>query len=248
MHIREEGFTLVELMVAIFMAGIVSAVIYAAYEVQSRIYQEQDDVVQMQQTIRSGLAFLQREARMAGFNRTGTTIDGSCSANPAAGSPMEPGVHTATANSFGFSMDLNGDGDCADTGENVLYQLFTTNGVQRLGRDDLTNGLAQQSVADNISALEFIYLFAPPRLGATVSNSPTSTPAANQLQDIRTIQISLLAQAPGPTRNTAQETTFTLPRPNAWGEPENGTTVTVPNDNIRRRLLTTIINLRNEGF
>lgn len=249
MYKCDKGFTLIELLVAMFLAGIVSAVIYVAYEVQNRIYQEQDDVVQMQQSIRSGLAFLQREARMAGFNRTGTTFDGSCSATPAGGSPMEPGVHTATVNSFGFSMDLDGDGDCADPGENVLYQLFTTNGVQRLGRDDLSNDQAQQSIADNITALEFIYLFEPPRVGSPVVNLPTSTPTANQFEAIRTLQVSLLVQARAPARHSAQVAAFTFPQPDAWGNPQaGGTVINVPPDNIRRRALTTMINLRNRGL
>lgn len=249
MYKCNRGFTLIELLVSMFLAGIVSGVIYVAYEVQNRIHQEQDDVVQMQQTIRSGLAFLQREARMAGYNPKGRTSHRSCSADPAAGPAMAPGVHTATVNTFGFSMDLNGNGDCADVGENVLYQLFTAGGVQSLGRNDLTNNQAQQSVADDIGALEFIYLFQPPRVGSAVAHPPTSSPAANQLEDIRTLQVSVLAQAEAPARYSTQVTAFTLPQPDAWGNPQaGGTVINVPADNIRRRVLTTMINLRNRGL
>ena len=65
---NEAGVTLVELLVAIALAGIVSTVIYTAYQVQMKVYQDEDDVVQMQQNIRSALAFLQSETRMAGYN------------------------------------------------------------------------------------------------------------------------------------------------------------------------------------
>lgn len=250
MYKCNKGFTLIELLVAMFLAGIVSAVIYVAYEVQNRVYQEQDDIVQMQQSVRSGLAFLQREARMAGYNPTGRASDRSCSANPAVGPAAEPGVHTATVNTFGFSMDLNGDDDCADAGENVLYQLFAVaGGGQSLGRNDLTNGQAQQSIADNITALEFIYLFEPPRVGSPVVNSPSSTPNANQFEAIRTLQVSLLVQARAPARHSAQVAAFTFPQPDAWGNPQaGGTVINVPPDNIRRRALTTMINLRNRGL
>ena len=248
------GFTLLELMIAIVLAGIVSGVIYSAYRVQTNVYQEQDDVVQMQQNIRSALAFMLAEARMAGFNRSGETMDDSCGATPGAGAAMAPGVHTATSNTFGFSMDLDNDGDCDSEGENVLYQLYTTNGVQRLGRDDLTDNQAQQSqqsIADNVDALEFVYLFQPPRRGSPVNNPPTSTPAAGgRLEDIRTVQVSLLVRAQAAAGQAAMPTAYALPRPDAWGDVHaaGGTEVNVADDHVRRRLLTTMINLRNMGL
>ncbi len=64
----ENGFTLIELMVAIAMAAIVVGVIYSAYNVQTKIYTEQDKTAEMQQNIRAGMFYLQRETRMAGYN------------------------------------------------------------------------------------------------------------------------------------------------------------------------------------
>lgn len=188
---------------------------------------------------------------MAGFNRSGETMDDSCGATPGAGAAMAPGVHTATSNTFGFSMDLDNDGDCDSEGENVLYQLYTTNGVQRLGRDDLTDNQAQQSIADNVDALEFVYLFQPPRRGSPVNNPPTSTPAAGgRLEDIRTVQVSLLVRAQAAAGQAAMPTAYALPRPDAWGDVHaaGGTEVNVADDHVRRRLLTTMINLRNMGL
>ena len=245
-----QGFTLVELLVAIVLATIVSAVIYSAYEVQTNIYQEQSDVVQVQQNIRSSLAFLQREARMAGYRKGADVSDTSCSADPAAGPAQAPGIHTATATTLGFSMDLNGDGDCADAGENVLYQLFSnSDNIQCLGRNDLTDAQAQQAIADNIDNLEFVYLFEPPRIGSPVDKPPTSTPSAEQLEDIRTVQVSLLARAALPAKKRAQVRSFTLPKPDAWGQPgSGGTEMNVDDDKVRRRVLTTLINFRNLGL
>jgi len=59
------------------MASIVVSIIYSAYNIQTKIYTEQDKVAEMQQNIRSGLMYLQREARMAGYNAQNSS-DVSC--------------------------------------------------------------------------------------------------------------------------------------------------------------------------
>ena len=43
-------------------------------------------------------------------------------------------------------MDLNKDGDCADDGENVTYNLFVdTNNIQVISRNDNTGTLGSTS-------------------------------------------------------------------------------------------------------
>ena len=76
---NENGFTLIELMVATAMVTIVVGVIYAAYNIQTKIYTEQGKVTEMQQNIRAGMWYLQRELRMAGYN-SNATKDPSCNA------------------------------------------------------------------------------------------------------------------------------------------------------------------------
>jgi type IV pilus assembly protein PilW len=77
MPINDRGFTLVEIMVALALAGIVMGLIYTAFLSQQRSYLAQEQVSAMQQNIRSGLTMLIREIRMAGFDPTanaGATI------------------------------------------------------------------------------------------------------------------------------------------------------------------------------
>ena len=64
----QHGFTLVELMVALAITGIISAAMYAAYTSQQRVYQSQDQIVGMQQNLRAGLDMMTRELRMAGYD------------------------------------------------------------------------------------------------------------------------------------------------------------------------------------
>lgn len=252
-EIDEDGFTLIELMVAMAMAGIVVSVIYSAYNIQTKIYTEQGKAAEMQQNIRAGIIFMQSEARMAGYLSQDTN-DKSCNANPAVGPAVSPGIHTATATTFGFSMDLNDDDDCADDGENVTYALYTSDGIPKLGRNDNTDAQDQQPIAENIENIEFVYIFSPPLIGSPTTKPPTSTPTAAQLDDIVAVQISILARSKTENLKEKIRTAFTLPKPNAWGENTSGGTVwvmpTPPKvpDSYSRRLLTTTINCRNMGL
>jgi len=237
---REQGFTLIELMVAMGMASIVVSIIYSAYNIQTKIYTEQDKVAEMQQNIRSGLMYLQREARMAGYNAQNSS-DVSCGTTSG-----KPGIHTATATTFGFSMDLNEDGKCTGDNENVTYSIYTADGIKKLGRAAPT---ANQPIAENIEQINFVYIFSPPLVGSPATKPPTSTPTATQLDDIAAVQISLLARSKTADQKAGQTVSFSLPRPNAWGTNSSGGTVWGPyTDSYNRRLLTTTINCRNMGL
>lgn len=241
-----DGFTLVELMVAMAMASIVVAVIYTAYDVQTRIYTEQDRAAEMQQNLRAAMAFMQREARMAGYNPSGGK-DNSCDAQTGAPKKVAPGIHTATATSFGFSMDLNEDGDCGDTGENVTYSIYTDiDGIQNLGRAAPT---VNQSIAENITNIDLVYLFQPPKQGATTGTNPTHAPTATKLKDVVAVQVALLARSKQMDRKAAVTNSFTVAMPDVYGVSGAGGTIWGPfTDSFKRQLLTATVNCRNMGL
>ncbi|GAB6192346.1 prepilin-type N-terminal cleavage/methylation domain-containing protein [Desulfocastanea catecholica] len=229
----ESGFTLIELMTAMAMAGIVIGVIYAAYNIQTKIYTEQGKAAEMQQNIRAGMAYLRSETLMAGYDPEDAT-DASCGAGGV------PGIHTATATTFGFTMDLDENGKCDGTSENVTYSIYTdADGVNKLGRKAPT---LNDPVAEHIDGINFVYMFPSP-------TAPTSSPTAAQLDDIVAVQVSLLARASTPDRKTPRTTSFAVPMPDDSGSP-TGTAVTWGpfTDSISRRLLTTTINCRNMGL
>jgi len=94
------GFTLIEVLIAMGIVGIVLGGIYAAYRGQLRTFNTQEQVVDMQQNIRVASYFLERELRMAGLDPTGD-----------AGA----GFVLAAADSIQFTMDFTGGaGDGVD--------------------------------------------------------------------------------------------------------------------------------------
>ena len=248
----DSGFTLIELMVAMAMSSIIVGVIYSAYTIQTKIYTEQDKVAEMQQNLRAGMAFLQREARMAGYNPKDKKHV-SCDAPGAGAKSVAPGIHTATATTFGFSMDLDEDGKCTSDGENVTYTVYTSGGVSKLGRNDNTDAQPQQPIAENITNIDFVFMARPPRIGTPVSKPPTQDPfsAANNWKssDIVAVQVALLARAKQPDRKATANETFNIALPDAYGESQAGGTTWGPfTDSYSRRLLTSTVNCRNMGL
>ena len=217
MRTNDNGFTLVEIMIAMALGGIVMALIYTAFQSQQRSYLAQGQVEAMQQNVRAGLDIMTREIRMAGLNPPGED---------------SATITAADATSITFSMDLNGNKsivpDATNPGENITYSLYTAaDGVKSLGRKNPTTN---QAVAEYIEQLEFYYTLS----GGTTK---TLTPTAAELEEIRTVQISILAKARKPDSNFLNTATYTSGSGDTWGSPYN--------DNYRRRLLTTTVQCRN---
>lgn len=60
------GFTLVELMVAMAIFGVIGAAVFKVFDVSSKSYIVQEEVAAMQQSVRVSKLFLERDVRMAG--------------------------------------------------------------------------------------------------------------------------------------------------------------------------------------
>jgi type IV pilus assembly protein PilW len=65
---KERGVTLIELLVTLVISSIVVAGIYRVFIAQSKAYTVQDQVAEVQQTVRSALDILLRDLRMAGYD------------------------------------------------------------------------------------------------------------------------------------------------------------------------------------
>jgi prepilin-type N-terminal cleavage/methylation domain-containing protein len=65
---NKKGITLIELLVALVIGGIIIGGIYRLFVAQTTAYTVQDQVVEVQQNIRSGMEILLRDLRMTGFD------------------------------------------------------------------------------------------------------------------------------------------------------------------------------------
>ncbi len=80
------GITLIELLIALAIFGLVSAASYRLFVAQGRAYVVQDQVGEIQQNIRAGMELLLRDVRMAGYD------SGSPTSQITVNNPIVPGT------------------------------------------------------------------------------------------------------------------------------------------------------------
>ena len=229
---KSNGFTLVELLIAMAVSSFIMAAIYATYLLNQKSYHVQDDVAEMQQNLRTAFYHLSSEIRMAGFDPTDIA---------------NAGIITATASRISFSMDItdntgNGssDGDTDDIDELINFGFkpdddaddngIADSGAASLGRQ--TGGAGgYQPVAENIQAIEFNYVLS--------DGTRTLTPSPALLNSIRAVEISILARSARRDRDFTNAATYTTGAGTTWGP---------FNDNYRRRLIITNVQCRNMGL
>lgn len=231
-----KGFTLVELLIAMAVSGIIMTGVYSAFKSQQDSYLAQEQVAEMQQNIRAGLYVMSKDLRMAGYDPSGD-----------AGA----GIVAAKKDAISFSLDMNEDGNTAvdgdDAGENIGYDIYDspTAGPLTLGRSSSSSPITlaetpvgsghyevsgHQPIAQNIERLEFLYTLE--------DGSQTTAPA--DPSKIRSIQISILARANNPDRNYTNTQTYSSASLADW-------TPATP-DNFRRRFQTMTVKCRNMGL
>ena len=64
---KEKGVTLIELLVTLIISAIVVGGIYRVFIAQTKAYTVQDQIVEIQQTVRSAMDILLRDLRMTGY-------------------------------------------------------------------------------------------------------------------------------------------------------------------------------------
>ena len=184
-NLNNDAFTLVELLIAMAITGIVMGSIYGIFASSNRSYNTQDKVAEVQQSVRVGIDFMVRDIRMAGLDPLGSAID------PVDG--QGAGIKQATGTNLRFTADLdmngvidNGDGVAPLNEERISYD-FSNNTLRRQLYETTPNATGWETLIDNVSALSFTYLDAN-------GNDLGDPVAAADLTDIRTVEIAMTVQ------------------------------------------------------
>ncbi|MBA7636515.1 hypothetical protein ES703_44135 [subsurface metagenome] len=157
---NKKGFTLVELLIAIAISGIVAGAIFTAFQSQQKSYLVQDQVAEMQQNLRAAMDIMVREIRMAGYDPQSSNGFGIIDIQPRdVANNFNAGL---TGNgAFEFTADFDDNGTLSG-GEKISYSICDFpivtggNGINDLGRN---SGGGRQPIAENIEAMGFAYAF-----------------------------------------------------------------------------------------
>lgn len=174
---KDNGFTLIELMVGMAIFSIISLVMIQQFSEGSRISTEQHAASQAQQSLRIARIMMGRDIRVAGFDPERT---------------FRFGFEEATSTKFRATADMNMSGVVDDSDfERVTYEL-------RAGNRDLARTIYEGTVVEDTGVLVdridpgasgFTYL------DAAGNNLGDPVPPAN-LEDIRTVVINLTVEEP----------------------------------------------------
>jgi len=210
-----QGFTLVELLIAIAVGSIVMAAVMTSFLSQHNVYLAQDEVVQIQQSARVAMDMLTRDIHSAGYNP-----------NHLAGGA---GITTAGATTLTFTRD-----DGTGILETITYTRSGAN-MLTLNITPLPAGTTAAdwpaNVAENIINLEFCYLMS--------SGNCILAPTAAQRPNIRSVQVSIMAQAAlMDTKSLPPVRTYTTPSGALWSSTAG----------FRSRYFTTTVQCRNLGL
>jgi len=222
----KNGFSLVELLVAMAMASVIMAAMFMAHKAQVQGKISQEVTLELQQGGRAGIELMTRDLRMAG-----------CDPSWESGA----GFVTAAADEVEFTMDIAGggalvppnesDGDIDDPGEHITYKINTSG---NLGRDT-HGGNGAQPLVRNADALNFVYL--------DEDGNDLGYPA--DLAEITSVEVSFVVRSGtgGAQRGMLSGNTDTRKFYNL-----RGTQIfQAPGDAARRLQLSTTIKCRNMG-
>jgi type IV pilus assembly protein PilW len=160
---RQEGFSLVELLVALVISAIVGTALVSIFMTDSRRFTVQTQVVDMQQTLRAGLDMLSQDLLMAGYD---PTESGNFGITDIGLRDLDNNLDTEGDSSITFTVDINdvaseNENGLVDGGETIRYVLFDSPVAAPDGRTDLGRnvGGGRRLLAENVDAFGLAYAF-----------------------------------------------------------------------------------------
>lgn len=163
----EKGLTLIELLVVIAISGVVLTAVYSLFTKSNEIYVSQDQIVRVQQGMRTALSRMVRNIRMAGLNPSGNATCAGFNA-------------TTNSSVVNFSMDYNGDGSCSDANEKIEFRYSASDNTIRNNSNNV--------LAKDIVSFGLCYW---------LQDDSNCTANPTDLEDIRMVDINICGQISG---------------------------------------------------
>jgi prepilin-type N-terminal cleavage/methylation domain-containing protein len=143
---RNNGFTLLELLAAIFITAILMAGLYSVFVSQQVAFSAQEQIAELNQNMRAAMDLMTREIRLAGYKKSGAIFNGIAAAQPT---------------TIRILADLDQNGDTIGPNEDITYSYDGPN--LQIWRKN-----SSLPIADNITNLTFVYTLAD---GTTTSST-----------------------------------------------------------------------------
>ena len=197
-HRTNQGFTLVELLVAMVMGLAVLGAVLSIFVNQNRTNAIQQEIAYAQQNVRAAMGLMVREIRNAGFDPANNGFDV---------------IPQATSTLIQVRADYRGDNDLPgndppydppdgahdDENEDITY---TVNASNQLTRDDANDGQDPEPIVDFVDNLQFSYGFAD---GDTGIPNNADVDDSNDRDDIRLVMIRLGVRTENPDPDSGQD-------------------------------------------
>jgi prepilin-type N-terminal cleavage/methylation domain-containing protein len=256
------GFTLVELMVVVLLTAIAVIAIYRGYTAFSSSADAQEQIIEMQQNLRIGMHWLEKDLRRAGMEEE---------------DDENAGFILAAADSVEFTMDLGGtdpatsdetwlpddpgDGGLTDDDERLTYKLVAAplpspvpgppwTNFFNLVKTDENNGDPDDPldlpIITNVDALNFVYLAEDGSDTLDQDTTPDDPAtgrlgvAAGDLGDIYAVEIAIVV------RTTNEDLRYT--NNEQYRNLQGSLIYQAPGDHFRRRISVKRIKIRNAGL
>jgi type IV pilus assembly protein PilW len=166
-----QGFTLMELLVATAISMVILGAIAGTFMTQTKFYNAQEQINEMQQNARAAIDLLNRDIKLAGYDPTDAAVLGL----------------TYSASELRIRADLNGDGVVNDSSdEHVIYTFDSAN--KQIKRTYGFVGATPEVLASNIESFTFGYL-------------DSSGTATTSTASIRQVSLSITARTAKPDPN-----------------------------------------------
>lgn len=189
--VRERGFTLVELLVAIAAGALLISAVYNLFIVQNKTYADQNTVADIQQNVRSAMSILASEMRQAGY---GFSIIGTYTSESGTVYAVTPSNSSTAPDEITIRYGVNPDPNNPDT--QVTLSAAMTDSVSSALEVSNTTGFATGDsviISDGQNAACLVLNGNPS--GNTLPYSPTASnifpsggfPAGSAVYKLRTV-------------------------------------------------------------